>query len=248
MNYVETKPPPQLYGFVKAFWSLSVNASKSAWVEHRATPDGCIEIIRRLSGRSLWMREQPTCFAAGLSDQHAPLRFSGDASFVAVRFWPWTWHLLGGLEARLFWSDWIDVGQMSTLESICGVLDQPEAAQSAIWNALTQAPQYLMVQHVGRAILTSSSVEEILAQTGYNARWLQRWATTYLGIPLRTYLRLLRFQNALSDVQTDAARLADHAPKHGFADEAHLSREFRKLAGGPPSAVRRGAKGPFIPN
>jgi AraC-like DNA-binding protein len=63
----------------------------------------------------------------------------------------------------------------------------------------------------------------------------------------RTYLRLLRFSETFEDLHASGS-LAGHAAEHGFADQAHMSREFRSMAGSPASAARKTAVGPFLDN
>ena len=71
MDYREHEPGAALAGLVKVHWELTAAGDPAAWIEHKATPDGCVEIIRRLSGRSRWCGDQPGCFAVGLADEPA---------------------------------------------------------------------------------------------------------------------------------------------------------------------------------
>ena len=73
-------------------------------------------------------------------------------------------------------------------------------------------------------------------------RTLQRWFARHVGLPPRRYLRLLRFHKAFEQVP-DQPSLADHAAAQGYADQAHMARDFRAMAGragetGPPHARR----------
>jgi transcriptional regulator GlxA family with amidase domain len=65
-------------------------------------------------------------------------------------------------------------------------------------------------------------------------------------VPPRTYLRALRFQQTFAGLARSGDSLADHAAAHGFADQAHMAREFRALAGQPASRARRRAQPPFL--
>jgi len=61
-----------------------------------------------------------------------------------------------------------------------------------------------------------------------------------LGLPPKTVARLLRFAWSVRQVQRHPQRpLADIAISCGFADQAHLSREFRELGGITPTNLRR---------
>ena len=97
MDYRESAPPPHLAGLIKARWSLAAGARPGEWIEQQATPDGCVEIIRRTAGRSRWDGDQPDSFVVGLVDRVQPFEVSGDSAFEALRLWPWAWPLV---EAR----------------------------------------------------------------------------------------------------------------------------------------------------
>ncbi|QNA82563.1 hypothetical protein G4G27_11715 [Sphingomonas sp. So64.6b] len=89
MRYAE-QPVPEDYGaLVAAIWTKAGDGAPNDWVEQDATPDGCVEVIHRLHGRSIWGEEQPTLFATGLNLTPVRFRISGDAMFVGVRLWPW---------------------------------------------------------------------------------------------------------------------------------------------------------------
>ena len=227
MDYREFPPPPALEGLVKVRWSLAGGGPADAWIAQQAVPDGCVEIITRLAGRSRWAGEQPARFAVGLADGPEEFEVSGDACFEAVRLWPWSWSLIGDrplLELRGRWLPY-DGPKISAIEA--RLADEGELAA------------------IGRAILAAATVEEMVATTGMSPRTLQRWFARHVGLPPRRYLRLLRFQKAFEQVPAQDS-LADHAAAQGYADQAHMAREFRAMAGVPAKQARRTAKGPFL--
>ncbi len=227
MEYRETPPPPHLAGLVKARWTLAGDGAASEWVPQHATPDGCIEIIRRTRGRSRWDGDQPASFVVGLVDRPHPFAISGDAAFEAMRLWPCAWDLIGDRPlGALFgrWQPW------------------PASDFAAIETRLAAAPERAAI---GNAIVTAPSVAAMGAATGMAPRALQRWFARHVGIAPRAYLRLLRFQGAFETLPGEDS-LAGHAADRGFADQAHMAREFRNLAGVPASTARRRARGPFL--
>jgi AraC-like DNA-binding protein len=234
MDYSEL-PLPGLDGLVVAVWTLAARAP--GWVEHEATPDGCVELIHRPAGRSRWRRDQPEFFATGLSDRPIRFSFSGDARFTAIKLWPWAWHALGGPPCPSFADDWIAISPGSPLAAL--LRGDPVANLVAGLVGIVPPP-------LARAILTSDSVAEIVARTGLPHRRLQRVFARELGLAPRTYLRLLRFRAALQAVQQDEGTLAGTAAARGYADQAHMARDFRLFAGVPPSDARGRARGPFL--
>lgn len=233
MDYAEQAPPDDLAGLVKTFWRLEANSDPAEWIDHQAVPDGCIEIIARTRGRSRWGEEQPALFIAGLNDAPVTFAFSGDARFVAARLWPWTW-------------PWVSDLPLAAIRNRWATLDSPAFATVEEAETLLRARLAgCDLAATGRAIVGAASVAGMQAATGMSPRALQRWFAAHVGLPPRRYLGLLRFQNAFADVAAEGS-LADHAAGHGFADQAHMARAFRDLAGLPASQARAKAKGPFL--
>lgn len=227
MNYREVPPPPGLEGLIKVRWSLAGDGPADAWLAQQAVPDGCVEIISRHAGRSRWAGEQPARFAVGLADGPEEFEISGDACFEAIRLWPWSWSIIGDrplLELRGRWLPYDGPGISAIEERLA---DERDLAA------------------VGREILAAATVEDMVASTGMTPRTLQRWFARHVGLPPRRYLRLLRFHKAFEQVPEQPS-LADHAAAQGFADQAHMAREFRAMAGVPATQARRTAKGPFL--
>ena len=227
MDYREYPPPPGLEGLIKVRWTLTAAGEADAWVTQQAVPDGCVEIITRLAGRSRWDGEQPARFAVGLIERPEAFEISGDARFDAVRLWPWAWSLLGDRP-------------LADLQGRWGACDGPglEEIEERLAGAADLAA-------IGRAILAATTVEEMVRTTGMSARTLQRWFARHVGLPPRRYLRLLRFHKAFEQVPEQAS-LADHAAAQGYADQAHMARDFRAMAGVPAREARRTARGPFL--
>ena len=242
MDYAKRPPRPTLEGLVKAFWTLDAGGG-DGWVSHRATPDGCIELIRRLDGLSRWDGDQPEGFAVGLSDAPIEFEISGDARFAAVRLWPWTWPLLSDVPVAALRGRWQPIdGQ--PLAQLYAALPDMDAAETLLETRF--GPSAAETQRIGKAVLQAGSVAEMNRMTGLAPRRLQRWFEAHVGMPPRRYLRLLRFQRAFEEVPGQDS-LAGHAAAQGFADQAHMAREFRAMAGVPATQARRAAKGPFLP-
>jgi AraC-like DNA-binding protein len=74
---------------------------------------------------------------------------------------------------------------------------------------------------------TTASIAE---RVGLSARQLQRRSAAAFGYGTKTLSRILRMQRAL-DLIRDGSRAADSAARVGYADQSHLSREVRDLAG-----------------
>ncbi|WP_309066506.1 helix-turn-helix domain-containing protein [Microbacterium sp.] len=81
--------------------------------------------------------------------------------------------------------------------------------------------------------------EQAAARLAVSVRTLQRMAHRYVGLPPAAMVRRRRLQEAAERVRNDpAADLASIAAEFGYADHAHLAREFRAVLGFAPSEYR----------
>jgi AraC-like DNA-binding protein len=86
------------------------------------------------------------------------------------------------------------------------------------------------------------SVADLAAETGWSARHLGEQFRAETGLSPKTGARVVRFDRArrlLLRRQASGHRvvLAEFAAECGYYDQAHLARDFRALAGCPPSAL-----------
>jgi AraC-like DNA-binding protein len=79
-------------------------------------------------------------------------------------------------------------------------------------------------------------IEDLAQSLDVSSRTLRRRCTEALGYGPRTLQRILRFRRALRLAATTNG-LADLAMAAGYADQSHLSREMRRLAGATPRQV-----------
>ena len=95
--------------------------------------------------------------------------------------------------------------------------------------AVAQALRPALMQAAAR-------VGEIQQQSGYSPRHFIQLFRSNVGLAPKQFYRIQRFSAALARIARGKAALADVAIASGYADQAHLSREFRELAGVSPSA------------
>ena len=87
----------------------------------------------------------------------------------------------------------------------------------------------------------TTRVSDLAAQTGWSGRHLTSRFRTEIGLTPKAAARVIRFHRARQLLIRQVAvagretRLADLAATCGYFDQAHLAREFRALAGCPPS-------------
>jgi AraC-like DNA-binding protein len=88
-----------------------------------------------------------------------------------------------------------------------------------------------------RASHGAVSVADLAAETGYSARHLNGLFRAEVGLAPKAAGRVFRFDHAKRRLAAAGPTLplADLAAECGYYDQAHLAREFRDLAGCPPT-------------
>lgn len=89
---------------------------------------------------------------------------------------------------------------------------------------------------------------ELAEELGVSTRTLERQFLQEVGIGAKTLSRLIRFEAAYNTLSyAPQTPLVSLAYETGFADQAHLTREFRALGGLTPGHLARLARGRLQP-
>ncbi len=228
VGYRECHPPAPLAGSVTALWRDDVAIAR----HQRVIPDGCMDLIWTGGAVHVAGPDTAAFLAAAASGQ----------SLVGVRFRPGAAPPVLGVPAHALRD------QRVPLEEFW-----PEAGALASRIADGGDPASLLVDAVARRLRDASppdpglrdlvarlregqGVADIAGVLGCTQRTLHRRCRDAFGYGPSVLRRILRFRSALALAGTGTA-FADTAARAGFADQAHLAREVRALAGVPLSEL-----------
>lgn len=201
-------------------------------------------------GRPPGPRDRWGSFAAGLFAGPVHIVSEGGAACVQVDFTP-----LGA--ARFFGADAARLaGGMVGLGDVLGrdgATLRDRLAETPDWAARLALAEAFVAARLGReppaavaeawrvmaAAEGSSTVRAVARNAGVSRQRLASGFRDAFGVGPKTVLRLMRFQAARRRALAGGAGWAAIAADCGFADQAHLSREFAALAGEPPAAWAR---------
>ncbi len=254
MDYREFLPPPALRRHVRCLWTLTSPAPGAGEVAlEPILPDGCIELVlhwgerfeRRPPGGPAVL--QSRAFVVGQTSAPFVVAPRGRQGVVAARFRlggavPW----LRGLPARELCDAELDLAALWP-DDADGLLERvalaPDAAvrvaELARWLAARMQPlrSHPAVLHAGGRLEAgeAADVDSLARGAGLGVRQLQRLFAEQVGFGPRLAGRVLRFRRALVAAATapDAPGVA-LAVRAGYADQAHLIRDFREFAGTTP--------------
>jgi AraC-like DNA-binding protein len=230
--YRETRPPADLAAHVDRVWTRDVPAIGDATV--RVVPDGSADIIWRLDGGEV------TTMVAGPDSEAQLVRLTPGSRMAGVRFAP-------GVAAAVLG---VPLDALRNLRVPLHELWGPGARELAERAALAPHPELVLAEatrqrivqppdpanaHIVRTLSLANGpgvVTRLADQLALSERQLHRRCRTAFGYGPKTLHQVLRFQHALRLART-GERLARVAAETGYADQAHLARDSRRLAGVP---------------
>ncbi len=230
-EYRELAPPPGLEGLLACLWGFHDRAVL-------VVPDGCVDVV--FDGGRLDIAgpaTAPVNVAATAGGARFGVRFrvgsAGAALGIAVdelvdRSVPLAdlWGIAGRrLEAR--------VADGSTAEArLRALVDGIAARHDEVGDG------DLLVRHAARQLVGGAPVGRAAREVGLGERHLRRRFERAVGYGPATFVRVQRFQRFLARAEASPeATLGRLAAAAGYADQAHLDRECRRLSGLTPSAL-----------
>ena len=77
-------------------------------------------------------------------------------------------------------------------------------------------------------------VKEVARQSGYSERQLNRLFLTQIGMNIKSYARITRFNYVLKHIQTSPCFFAALSQQAGYFDQAHFDKDFKAISGVTP--------------
>lgn len=124
-------------------------------------------------------------------------------------------------------------GGGSLLSVTASLLQGDAARETAPW-------RLSVLRHVTDRLGSGATVRSVADEIGWSARNLQRQCAAVYGYGPATLRRILRFRRAVR-LLDEGVGAADIAALAGYADQAHLARQVRDLAGVPAGQLGKEA-------
>jgi AraC-like DNA-binding protein len=200
-------------------WSVDAVGSGGAFV----LPDGCMDLIWHEGG----------ILVAG-PDTRAHRTTAAGPRAIGLRFAPGLGPTVLGVAADELRDTRVELNQLWSDAAVRRLSDAAErdpldALAGEVRRRLGAADPPVEATIAAR-LAAGTSVAEVASALGWSARKLHRKSLVAFGYGPKTLDRVLRFDRALSAARAGVgfARVAADA---GYADQSHLAREVRALAG-----------------
>lgn len=231
-------PRGPLSRYVSHYW-LSLNSDAPVYT---ALPDGCVDLVLETA------RDDYSAWVYGSTTRPTDIACSRGAHYLGIRFQPG--------QSRHF----IDVaaGEITDARvNLAGLMQFPAetiAERIATDSLFAQLNQILIamlsrsaptvslidrvIQHV-EAHHGNVSVEALARRFGKSRRQIERTFPQTVGVPLKFFCSLVRLRHAAQLIAAPSRRsLTAIASDAGYSDQAHMTRDFRRLAGATPGQLR----------
>jgi len=220
MTAVRYQERPGTHLAVAAVWSFAPSEASSSLI----AADGCFDLIVRTpgAGRASAFVYMPTTHA------HQAV-VEADTGLYGVRIRPGYGAAL--IESR---TDILRVAERSVAARA-----KPEELESLVVSAIEDyaRPPNIVADFVAHARAIAGTQRLTSTSSSSRERELQRACRKWLGLTPKAFLRIERAW-AARDAIREGRPLATVAALLGYADQAHLTREIRKLLGVTPRQLR----------
>jgi AraC-like DNA-binding protein len=246
-RYVELPPSPELAPWVACYWAIQ--ADDAPLMPNRVLPDGCADFI-------VGIQNDPTPMVVGTMQSAVVIPTEGRVDLFGIRFRPGSALSL----VRTPLSELTD--QRVPLEALWG-RDADQIADVAVpfspgeraaraerllrrrlagWARSSGGDEAMVAQAVSllRRARGGAGISHVAAALGVGERRLERAFARSVGLSPKALGRVLRFRLALQELALgrDGERRRSWAAlafAAGYADQSHLIRDFKKLAGLTPA-------------
>ena len=255
MEYREWQPSEALCGTVLAFWNVCGDGRSVP--SPTILPDAYVEIVINLGdpvtlvfgpGRTA---RQPARTVVGLLDRAVAMRYGRRVRTLGIRLHPArAANFLGVASVRLAnalspvrrlapafdadLADWLRSGPDVTSPTDRAALERLLEAQQRL-----AAPAERLVTHAVDRLLEADdpvTVVDIARELRVSPRHLHRRFVATVGVPPKRLERLARFARTWQQATLGpTATWTELAHGNGYADQAHLIREFRAFGANPPA-------------
>ncbi len=255
MQHQEFEPPEELRDAIKCFWynRRDFGEQQSSF---EVVPDGYAEIIFYFGSTcsisyNEGLQPLPSPFMMGLLNQPVLFYAENRLEVIGIRCFPWTVFDLLGLPAG---KDGVRIFEhpvtllQSTLNKLINANKIDEAVAQVkqyFLNARSRVATDSMLFKAGVAMREANGtmpVSQVAAAAHATVRTLERNFKQSSGYTVKDVSALMRFEQVRNRLWLyPDSNIAGLAHELGYADQSHLSREFKRYSGTTPAAFARNA-------
>jgi len=241
VSYQEFIPHQQLQPFIYCYWQLKTSEKLKQPFNYKVVADGCIDIFFELN-------KPCENFVMGFCKKYIEFQLKSEFNYIGIRFLPTMFPQLFGVDAstisnkaeelRLVLPEVASFIQanfsiVTNIKSIIQLLNSFLLDQLSIIDFENDKRLYNAIS----LIMKNYGVIDVeIIDTGISHRQLRRLFDFYIGDSMKTFSKVVRFQNILrSKPSTQSLRNNKLFFDSGFFDQSHFIKDFKHFYGVTPS-------------
>lgn len=239
--YQEFLPHLRLQPFIYCYWQLKTSEKLAQPFNYRVVADGCIDIFFEL--------EKPSeNFVMGFCKKYTEFELASEFNYIGIRFLPTMFPQLFGVDASSISNKAEElnliVPKVSSfiqsyfntsvdINSAVRLLDEFLLEQVAVMDFQNDDRLYSAISLIMKNFGVIN-IDEI--DTGLSQRQLRRLFNFYIGDSMKTFSKVVRFQNILR-AKPSIQSLKNNKLffDSGFCDQSHFIKDFKHFYGVTPS-------------
>ncbi len=249
MDYKIFSPNDKLSKYIKCYWSLENQDDSVPHSRERIFPDGCIELIFNYGDLFVTYNpngeaeEQPKNFIHGQLKKFIEVQGMGKIGVFSIRFQPAGLQPFIDSDISQFTGIFTEVSNIwkegNLLEKEMSSCKNNEERISVIEKFLEKrlknSPNNADIECCVNEIIQSDgmiSIEKLSDDLKIGRRHLERKFLSNVGLSLKLFSRIIRFNNALQLIENkDFRNFTNVAHDGGFYDQAHFIKDFKYFTG-----------------
>jgi AraC-like DNA-binding protein len=237
-SFSTCSPRGPLSRYVSHYW-LSLNNDAPVYT---ALPDGCVDLVLEVA------RNNYGAWIYGSTTRPTGIACSPGAHYLGIRFQPGqSRHFIDAAACEItdaraelhglmrFPAEMIAtrIAGGTLFSQLDEILTETLSGSPPEVSLVDRVVQYVDARH-GDVV-----IEAVARRFGKSRRQIERTFLQVVGVPLKFFCTLSRLRHAAHLItQAEKRSLTAIASDAGYSDQAHMTRDFRRLAGATPAQLR----------
>ena len=259
MRFAESSPPPAAQPFAECYWTLTSEGAGDSRDAGLIAPDGSVELVFGVDEDHVSLpfatvggaRENARHgYVLGITTRPQYAEHAGKANLFGIRLGPAAALAIFGADLGQFSDSAVSIDDVARgfgrrVSDALQKTDRFQQITSALLDTIaasTRREQTRLARLMARILASGGDtpLTELARDAAISTRQMDRWFARFVGVPPKLFGRIARFRRAwrlaCAAPRADWALLAARC---GYADQAHLCREFREFSGLSPGQLGR---------
>lgn len=246
-NKFQNHPDP-LRHLIKSSWQVQEKSAGTTPKTFRTIADGSPGLVfnRAQAALNRYSKKLPVVFLYGQGTAYAEIVSPGDLDLMGIYFQPHALRAIFGLDSAEITDSCLDLNDLSArfgyalserLQYAVTLERQAQIIHEFLFlllkqNSPKQDPLAAFAVSKIKENRGQITIRELQRSLHISERSLERKFLQHIGISPKLFLRINRFQNALSQIRCqDYDKLSDVAFDNDYADQSHFLRDFKAFTG-----------------